>query len=43
MLRERVPTLSDDRYFHPDIEEANRPVRSRALVEAIGLALPGVA
>ena len=42
-LRRVVPTLADDRHFHPDMEAANAIVRSGALIEAAGLALPGVA
>ncbi|HEX4765172.1 MAG TPA: histidine ammonia-lyase [Lichenihabitans sp.] len=33
-LRARVPHLDDDRYVHPDMEEANALVRSGALVAA---------
>lgn len=43
LLREQVPHLDDDRHFHPDIEAANRLVRSGAVVTAAGLALPEVA
>lgn len=43
LLRETVPALADDRHFHPDIEAANRLVRSGALIEATGAPLPGVA
>jgi len=42
-LREVVPGLDADRYFHPDMEAASRLVRSGAVVEAAGLTLPGVA
>jgi histidine ammonia-lyase len=42
-LRRVVPHLTDDRHFHPDMEAANGIVRSGALIEAAGLALPGVA
>ena len=42
-VRADVPSLSDDRYFHPDMEAANAIVRSGALIEAAGLSLPGVA
>jgi histidine ammonia-lyase len=42
-LRTEVPTLTDDRHFHPDMEAANALVRSGALLEAAGLDLPGVA
>ncbi len=42
-LRARVPTLEDDRYFHPDIEIGIDLVRSGALIAAAGLApLPGI-
>jgi histidine ammonia-lyase len=42
-LRSVVPTLVDDRYFHPDIEAANAIVRSGALIEAAGHGLPALA
>jgi histidine ammonia-lyase len=42
-LREIVPTLTDDRHFHPDMEAANAIVRSGTLITAAGAALPGVA
>jgi histidine ammonia-lyase len=42
-LRAQVPHLSDDRHFHPDIEAALALVRSGAVIEAAGAALPGVA
>ena len=43
-LRARVPHLEDDRYFHPDMEEANGLVRSGALVAAAGsVSLPSLA
>ncbi|MBN2971821.1 histidine ammonia-lyase [Roseomonas aeriglobus] len=41
-LREQVPTLAEDRHFHPDMEAATTLVRSGALVEAAGAALPGI-
>ncbi|KQN26349.1 histidine ammonia-lyase [Sphingomonas sp. Leaf33] len=41
-LRERVPTLEEDRHFHPDMEVAAGLVRSGALVAAAGADLPGV-
>ncbi|WP_242126588.1 histidine ammonia-lyase [Sphingobium sp. Sx8-8] len=41
-LRADVPHLEEDRHFHPDMEAANRLVRSGAVIEAAGLALPGV-
>jgi histidine ammonia-lyase len=40
-LRKRVPHLSDDRHFHPDMEIANQMVRSGALIAATS-DLPGV-
>ncbi|QXQ06011.1 histidine ammonia-lyase [Sphingosinicellaceae bacterium] len=42
-LRRVVPTLEDDRHFHPDLEAANAIVRDGALIEAVGLDLPGLA
>jgi histidine ammonia-lyase len=42
-LREVVPTLEDDRHFHPDMEAANALISSGALVAAAGGKLPGVA
>jgi histidine ammonia-lyase len=39
-VRDQVPHLTDDRHFHPDMEAANRIVRSGALVAAAGHALP---
>jgi histidine ammonia-lyase len=41
VLRKRVPHLSDDRHFHPDMEIANAMVRSGALI-ATTSDLPGV-
>jgi histidine ammonia-lyase len=41
VLRKRVPHLSDDRHFHPDMEIANAMVRSGALIAATS-DLPGV-
>ena len=44
LLRAKVPHLTDDRHFHPDIEAANLLVRSGAVCDALGPAtLPGVA
>ena len=43
LLRAQVPHLEDDRHFHPDMEAANALVRSGELVEAAGIALPGIA
>ncbi|WEK46360.1 MAG: histidine ammonia-lyase [Candidatus Andeanibacterium colombiense] len=42
-LRREVPSLTEDRYFHPDLIAAAELVRSGALVEATGAALPGIA
>jgi histidine ammonia-lyase len=39
-LRDRVPHLDDDRYLAPDIAAAAGLVRSGAILEAAGLALP---
>ena len=41
-LRLDVPTLSDDRYLHPDIQAALALVRSGTLLEAADVVLPGV-
>ena len=43
LLRAQVPPLGDDRHFHPDMQAAERLIRSGALAEAAGLALPGLA
>jgi histidine ammonia-lyase len=43
LLRGTVPALDEDRHFHPDMEAANRLVRSDALAGVIGMALPGLA
>lgn len=42
-LRTVVPTLTDDRHMYPDLEAANAMVRTGALIEAAGVALPGIA
>ncbi|PNU06698.1 histidine ammonia-lyase [Novosphingobium guangzhouense] len=42
-LREQVPSLEDDRHFHPDMEAANLLIRSGALLASAGDSLPGVA
>ena len=42
LLRADVPALSDDRYMHPDMQTAIGLVRSGALTDASGLALPGI-
>lgn len=41
-LRTEVPTLADDRHFHPDMEAANAIVRSGALVAAAAMDLPAL-
>lgn len=41
-LRAQVPTLEDDRYFHPDMLAATTLVRSGALVRDLADVLPGV-
>lgn len=43
LLRAQVPMLDHDRHFHPDIEAANALVRSGAVTDAAGLALPVIA
>lgn len=43
LLRDVVPTLVDDRHFHPDIEAANSLVQSGTLAATAGDLLPGVA
>jgi len=43
LLRDAVPTLADDRHFHPDIDAANALVRLGALAATAGDLLPGVA
>jgi histidine ammonia-lyase len=42
LLRARVPRLEDDRLMHPDMAAAADLVRSGALVDAAGIALPGL-
>ncbi|HEY6644392.1 histidine ammonia-lyase [Povalibacter sp.] len=42
LLRERVPTLTDDRYMHPDMEQAVSLVRSGAIASCVGVPLPQV-
>jgi histidine ammonia-lyase len=43
LVRSEVPTLDDDRYFHPDMEKAIALVRSGATIKAAGeVALPGI-
>ncbi|KAF1712416.1 histidine ammonia-lyase [Pseudoxanthomonas kalamensis DSM 18571] len=41
LLRAQVPTLQEDRYFHPDMLAATALVRSGELVRSVGMALPG--
>jgi histidine ammonia-lyase len=41
-LRAAVPTLEDDRYFHPDMEAATALIRSGSLVAAVPADLPGL-
>ncbi len=44
LLRQRVPTLEDDRYFHPDMRIANSLVKSGAVWQAAhDVTLPDVA
>jgi histidine ammonia-lyase len=43
LLRERVPSLEDDRYLHPDMRTANTLVKSGAVWQAArDVTLPGV-
>jgi len=42
-LRAVVPTLEDDRHFHPDIEAATALIRAGSLVAAVPTTLPGLA
>ncbi|MDE1917189.1 MAG: histidine ammonia-lyase [Sphingomonadales bacterium] len=42
LLRAQVPALADDRHFHPDMEAANRLIRSGALAAVAGDLLPDV-
>ncbi|MBS7455578.1 histidine ammonia-lyase [Coralloluteibacterium stylophorae] len=41
-LREAVPRLDDDRFFHPDMAQAAALVRAGALPRAAGIGLPAV-
>ncbi len=41
-LRAQVPTLEEDRYFHPDMVTATNLVRSGALAQGLAHLLPGV-
>jgi histidine ammonia-lyase len=43
LLRNIVPALAEDRYFHPDMAAATDLVTSGGLARAASLALPGVA
>ena len=43
LLRAQVPSLEEDRYFHPDMVAATTLVGSGALAASVGMALPGVA
>jgi len=43
LLRETVPTLTNDRHFHPDIAAAITLVRSGELAATAGDLLPGIA
>jgi histidine ammonia-lyase len=42
-LRDKVPTLAEDRYLAPDLETAATLVRSGALLAASGAAFPEMA
>ena len=42
VLRAQVPPLGNDRHFHPDMQAAEGLIRSGALAEAAGTALPGL-
>jgi len=42
LLRAQVPTLQEDRYFHPDMLAATQLVRDGELARSVGMALPGV-
>ncbi|HET6524866.1 histidine ammonia-lyase [Sphingopyxis sp.] len=41
-LRAAVPTLEDDRHFHPDMEAATALIRSGGLAAAVPATLPGL-
>ena len=41
-LRESVPTLEDDRHFHPDMEAATALIRTGSLAAAVPATLPGL-
>jgi histidine ammonia-lyase len=42
LLRASVPTLDEDRYFAPDMEQATALVRSGAVIDAAGYPLPSL-
>ncbi|MFK4871580.1 histidine ammonia-lyase [Novosphingobium sp. ZW T3_23] len=42
VLRAEVPALDDDRHFHPDMEAANRLIRSGALADTAAGLLPAI-
>ncbi|MGB3316909.1 MAG: histidine ammonia-lyase [Albidovulum sp.] len=42
-LRAEIPTLAEDRYLAPELESAARLIGAGSVVEATGLALPGLA
>jgi histidine ammonia-lyase len=42
VLRARVPTLDEDRLFHPDILAATALAKGGSLVDATGMDLPGL-
>ncbi|HWW58169.1 MAG TPA: histidine ammonia-lyase [Sphingopyxis sp.] len=41
-LRAEVPTLENDRHFHPDMEAATTLIRTGSLVAAVPASLPGL-
>ena len=41
-LRAVVPTLGDDRHFHPDMEAATALIRTGSLATAVAAELPGI-
>lgn len=41
-IRDAVPSLADDRYFHPDMERAAELIVAGSLVEAAGMNLPAL-
>ncbi|WP_082813323.1 histidine ammonia-lyase [Sphingopyxis terrae] len=41
-LRAVVPTLDDDRHFHPDMEAATALIRTGSLAAAVAAELPGI-